>query len=424
MVFLYTPLVALLSLSSVASAAAVSAADGHRHEHERPSTVRFSRRSGVQVSAGALMLKRDGNAGYSSSPQDASSIIAAANVGYGSATQAPPADVSRPRKKKCKKTGSYGGAPTPASFASPAKDEQYKPKPSESCTETPAATPKPKSEPTPCETASFAEPATKPAAKPATVAKSPAKPAFQTVSKPEQKPQPPAPSAAPSIKPVQRRIVRSTAVSKPTPSPVRDEPAAAEAPAPASTRPPTPPAPTRPPTPPAATRSPAPPARPPTPPVVRPSTPAVPPPTAGLSEFESDCLATHNRFRAEFGKAPLAWSIQLRNAAQLWANTLAAERSFRHSAFDFGENLFQTTGGSKSCFTAVKAWFDEEPLYNNEPIGQGDFSAYGHFTQLVWPETTKLGCAFSDVGARTRNTVCEYEPAGNLVGVRMNLRRV
>ncbi|KAH6559716.1 hypothetical protein BASA62_000110 [Batrachochytrium salamandrivorans] len=88
-----------------------------------------------------------------------------------------------------------------------------------------------------------------------------------------------------------------------------------------------------------------------------------------------------------------------------------------HSEQSYGENLYQSNNGDRSCTKPVMSWFNEWPLYRGEPIGQGNFHGYGHYTQLVWVTTTHVGCAYGDVGAR-RNTVCEYDPPGNKQGER------
>lgn len=45
----------------------------------------------------------------------------------------------------------------------------------------------------------------------------------------------------------------------------------------------------------------------------------------------------------------------------------------------------------------------------------------GHFTQLVWKSTKKIGCAWNTVGCKSNGMnfyklVCEYDPPGNMVG--------
>lgn len=40
----------------------------------------------------------------------------------------------------------------------------------------------------------------------------------------------------------------------------------------------------------------------------------------------------------------------------------------------------------------------------------------GHFTQLVWKDTTTVGCGRRLCGTRGWYLVCEYWPRGNVVG--------
>ncbi|EGF81887.1 hypothetical protein BATDEDRAFT_36738 [Batrachochytrium dendrobatidis JAM81] len=147
--------------------------------------------------------------------------------------------------------------------------------------------------------------------------------------------------------------------------------------------------------------------------------PPAPQPTTGggnLGEFQQDCLNTHNRFRAIVGVNPLSWSAAAEQAARTWANHLASTGLFEHSkgaVGKFGENLYWSSRGVYPCSQAIQVFFDERKNYNGEPIGQGNFSKYGHYTQLVWPTTTQLGCALAG-----GNTVCEYSPPGNITGQR------
>ncbi|KAI8896570.1 CAP domain-containing protein [Globomyces pollinis-pini] len=147
-------------------------------------------------------------------------------------------------------------------------------------------------------------------------------------------------------------------------------------------------------------------------------------PRPATNNFASDCHSLHNTYRSLLGLKPLVESAKLVNAAQGYARELASRDAFEHSKLGFGENLFQTTNGDMSCGAAIFAWMNEFSLYNGEPIGQGNFAGYGHFTQLISDRSTSVGCAavqYPSGRNQKKVTVCEYEPAGNVVGVRVQV---
>jgi hypothetical protein len=43
----------------------------------------------------------------------------------------------------------------------------------------------------------------------------------------------------------------------------------------------------------------------------------------------------------------------------------------------------------------------------------------GHYTQLVWAQTAKVGCGFVQYGKNEQLLVCNYLPAGNTIGQKM-----
>ena len=76
-----------------------------------------------------------------------------------------------------------------------------------------------------------------------------------------------------------------------------------------------------------------------------------------------------------------------------------------------------------------EGWYDkEEPNYNYATAERIDPSiAIGHFTQMVWDETSKLGCGISrtdetrtsrgrDWDGESEYSVCRYVTPGNWVG--------
>jgi uncharacterized protein YkwD len=125
-------------------------------------------------------------------------------------------------------------------------------------------------------------------------------------------------------------------------------------------------------------------------------------------------LAAHNRVRAKHCAAPLAWSDELAAVAQKWADHLRdAGCAFEHSRTDYGENLAAGTEGTLDADGVVGMWYGEIDKYD---FRRGGFSMEtGHFTQVVWRATSRVGCGTSQCNGMTI-WVCNYDPAGNVEG--------
>jgi hypothetical protein len=117
----------------------------------------------------------------------------------------------------------------------------------------------------------------------------------------------------------------------------------------------------------------------------------------------SDCLSMHNTARANAGLALVSWSASLAAGAQSWANTLNKAGTLYHSSGSQGENLYYASAGA-TCQRGVGVWLAERRNYGGGSIGSGNFGAYGHFTQIMFPTVTQIGCAV--VG---QALVCRYD---------------
>ncbi|XP_011636885.1 uncharacterized protein LOC105427045 isoform X2 [Pogonomyrmex barbatus] len=136
-------------------------------------------------------------------------------------------------------------------------------------------------------------------------------------------------------------------------------------------------------------------------------------------EFINVCLDTHNFYRSRHGAPPLRLSKQLCKTSQDWANILAARGRLEHRAnIDYGENLYCMWSSNPKTIVGgeepVNEWYAEEAQhqYGKEPTTLKT----GHFTQVIWRDSTELGVGM----ARNRNgevyVVCNYNPAGNFLG--------
>jgi pathogenesis-related protein 1 len=131
-----------------------------------------------------------------------------------------------------------------------------------------------------------------------------------------------------------------------------------------------------------------------------------------------EMLVAHNQARADVGVPPLEWSQQLAAVAQQWANELAGSGKFTHRPKGrYGENLFEMRGARANPAELVAGWAGEAEDYDATRNACRTGKVCGHFTQLVWRNTTKMGCGVARRGAR-EVWVCNYYPPGNWVGER------
>ncbi|GFG39604.1 hypothetical protein Cfor_02878, partial [Coptotermes formosanus] len=125
----------------------------------------------------------------------------------------------------------------------------------------------------------------------------------------------------------------------------------------------------------------------------------------------------------------ISWDDELATVAQRWANqcTFGHDACRKVSRFSVGQNVYLswTTGvppdGQQDWSSAGLSWYNEVPLFNRSNVNPFQYSsATGHYTQEVWAETYKIGCGFtaytSSDGKYNKFYVCNYGPAGNIVG--------
>lgn len=124
-------------------------------------------------------------------------------------------------------------------------------------------------------------------------------------------------------------------------------------------------------------------------------------------------VEAHNAHRAKHCAQPLTWSPKLAAVAQDWANSLKAQGcKFGHKPRNtFGENLAAGSTGILDGKAVTDMWYDEVKLYK---FPNGGFSMEtGHFTQVVWRQTTQIGCGVTSCNGMDI-WVCEYDPPGNV----------
>jgi hypothetical protein len=110
--------------------------------------------------------------------------------------------------------------------------------------------------------------------------------------------------------------------------------------------------------------------------------------------------------------------------AQEWANELAARGcQMNHRPHDgkwkqrYGENIYWAQGMNPTPSDVVNSWGSEKDEFDFETLEcKGEWYVCGHYTQIIWENTTKVGCAFAVCNNNQVIWVCNYNPPGNYVG--------
>lgn len=139
--------------------------------------------------------------------------------------------------------------------------------------------------------------------------------------------------------------------------------------------------------------------------------------TNGLSAAEvTAMLDAHNSWRLRYSVPTLVWDNTVAAVAQDWANTIAATGTFAHRPNNqYGENIWSGTSGFFVPADAVNNWGSEVENYDFAANSCAAGKTCGHFTQLVWARTLRVGCGKA-TGNGNDYYVCNYDPPGNFVG--------
>ncbi|AKT38486.1 CAP domain-containing protein [Chondromyces crocatus] len=139
---------------------------------------------------------------------------------------------------------------------------------------------------------------------------------------------------------------------------------------------------------------------------------------AGITKAHNDARAAVDP-PAETPLEPLVWSREVSAAAQAHAEKCVWE----HSGGPYGENIFAASerASGMSAERVVGSWVSEAENYDYE--SDSCSGVCGHYTQVVWAASERLGCAMakctegSPVGSGAwQFWVCNYDPPGNFRG--------
>ncbi|CAA2961454.1 pathogenesis-related 1 [Olea europaea subsp. europaea] len=123
-----------------------------------------------------------------------------------------------------------------------------------------------------------------------------------------------------------------------------------------------------------------------------------------------DYLAVHNAARARVGVGSMRWDNKLATYARNYADKIKGRCLFQHSNGPYGENL--ALGTTMTGRQAVNLWVAERKDYNYR--SNSCSGTCGHYTQVVWRKSVRLGCARVRCNNGNWFVICNYDPRGNI----------
>jgi uncharacterized protein YkwD len=146
------------------------------------------------------------------------------------------------------------------------------------------------------------------------------------------------------------------------------------------------------------------------------------------SDYAQGLLDAHNNHRANHSAPPLAWSNELADTARQIAQSCVYAHNMNTNGGGYGQNIGAGAPRDQAPKMITDNMYNDEigyyPGYGSEP-NMDDFHHWGHFSQIVWKGTEKVGCETVYCPGGLANTgsnvspwfmVCNYSPAGNMAG--------
>ncbi|KAK4500858.1 hypothetical protein PRZ48_009050 [Zasmidium cellare] len=161
-------------------------------------------------------------------------------------------------------------------------------------------------------------------------------------------------------------------------------------------------------------------------------------------DYVASALKAHNVHRQNHSACDLVWDDTLANAANDWAQVC----TFAHNTYPitlplgsslltspstiggggYGQNIALGNPDTSISISISDQWYNNElswytSLYGEAQPSMTDFEHWGHFSQVVWKGSTKVGCAtvYCEDGvigwpSTPWITVCDYGGPGNFAG--------
>ncbi|KAL9027082.1 MAG: hypothetical protein Q9196_004348 [Gyalolechia fulgens] len=162
--------------------------------------------------------------------------------------------------------------------------------------------------------------------------------------------------------------------------------------------------------------------------------------------YKALVLEHHNIHRANHSADDLTWDDTLATYAEQSAKTCVWEHNMSPGGGGYGQNIAAGYAPNDIAVILTNMFYNDEmmlfPGYGSDKVGMDNFHKWGHFSQMLWQPTKKVGCytyTCSPAGASPLDcnpssgqsylkgddmhcgngginaifTVCNYSPAGN-----------
>lgn len=119
----------------------------------------------------------------------------------------------------------------------------------------------------------------------------------------------------------------------------------------------------------------------------------------------------------------LTWDAVVASSAQSWADKCV----YAHGGHaGYGQNIYAAAGFVPTLADASLKWASEQPDYDYASNTCAPGKVCGHYTQIVWRNTTRIGCGQATCSVNSpflsfpnwHFIVCNYAPPGNYIGQR------
>lgn len=156
--------------------------------------------------------------------------------------------------------------------------------------------------------------------------------------------------------------------------------------------------------------------------------------TSSASSYETIVLNQHNIHRTNHSAVDIAWNETLAATALKIAQSCVYAHDTDTDGGGYGQNIGAGSPPSDVGSMITNMMYNGEIGYYPLPWGEdspnmSNFEQWGHFSQIVWKDTTSIGCAtyecstLENVSSDVEPyfTVCNYYPAGNYQGEYSNV---